>query len=391
VTATDRSAAELAVLIGTSAVTPAQEGQGDGEHGDGDDDRQGTGDGHGDGGELGDGQGTGDGGEPQRPGGVSVVSLHRLLEAHEAPGGFAFARGEQRPLTADLVVVTEAAALDLELAAALVEACADGTHLVLSGDPAELPPPAAGQVFADVVASGTVPVTRAPGPGGPEGPLATLAGAVRLGELPRVEAPDREVVIVPAGDPREAVHRAVQLLADSIPRALGVPAGDVQVVTPALRGEAGAAAVNAALKARLNPGPGAYGGFDAGDRVVVTAPLPGAPAGETGTVTGAGDGGLEIAFPAGPVVVPAALLSRLRHGWAMTVQMAQGTHWPAVVAVLPAEAAPLLSRPLLLTAVTRARRHLSVVHAAGPALARAVREVHPPPRRTRLAGLLQGR
>ena len=67
---------------------------------------------------------------------------------------------------------------------------------------------------------------------------------------------------------------------------------------------------------------------------------------------------------------------------------AQGSEFPAVVAVLPPEAGGLLSRPLVYTALTRARRHLSVVHAAGPALARAVREVGAAPRRTRLAGLL---
>jgi hypothetical protein len=327
---------------------------------------------------------------PLVPGGV-VLSLHRLLEAHEAPGGIAFARGEQRPLDAQLVVVMEAPALDLELGAALVEACADGTHLVLAGDPAGLPPAAAGQVFADVAASGTVPVTRASDPGAPSGPIGALTAAVRLGELPPVDAPDREVVVVPAADPREAVHRTAQLVADSIPGALGVPAGDIQVVTPAQRGDAGAIAVNAALKARLNPGPGAYGGFDIGDRVVVTAALPDAPAGETGTVTGAGEAGLEVTFTAGPSAVPAALVPRLRHGWAITVQTSQGTRWPAVVAVLPAEAGPLLSRALVLTAVSRARRHVSVVHAAGPALAHAVREVHSAPRRTRLTGLLQGR
>jgi exodeoxyribonuclease V alpha subunit len=365
VTVTDRSATDLALLLGPAAgpaVAPAAD----------------------DGGDAGD---LGDGGDA---GGVTVVSQHRLLEAHETPGGIAFARGEQRPLDAELIVVMDAPALDLELAAALVEACADGAHLVLAGDPAGLPPAGPGQVFADVAASGTVPVTELPELDEPSGPIGVLTTAVRRGELPRVDAPDRQVVIVPAADPREAVHRTVQLIADSIPRALGVPTDEIQVVAPAQRGDSGTIALNAALKARLNPGPGAYGGFDIGDRVVVTAALPGAPAGETGIVSGAGDVGLEITFTGGPAAVPAALLSRLRHGWAITIQMSQGIRWPAVIAVLPAEAGPLLSRPLVLTAASRARRHLSVVHAAGPALARAVREVRTPPRQTRLTGLLQG-
>ena len=86
--------------------------------------------------------------------------------------------------------------------------------------------------------------------------------------------------------------------------------------------------------------------------------------------------------------MPDQLLSELRHGWALTVHRAQGSEWPAVVAVFPAEATGMLSRPLVYTALSRAQRHLSVVHGAGPALASAVAEVGGQPRVTRLAGLL---
>jgi exodeoxyribonuclease V alpha subunit len=112
--------------------------------------------------------------------------------------------------------------------------------------------------------------------------------------------------------------------------------------------------------------------------------------GEVGTVVGRADGGLQVAFPAAPVCVPDKFLSDLRHGWAVTVHRAQGSEWPAVVAVFPAEAAGMLSRPLVYTALTRAQRHLSVVHGAGPALSRAVSTVGESPRVTRLAALLAG-
>ena len=135
--------------------------------------------------------------------------------------------------------------------------------------------------------------------------------------------------------------------------------------------------LNRALKARLNPGPGARGGFDPGDRVVAVANHPdeGFANGEVGTVTGRGRRRPVIgSLPrAGPVdACRDRLLGDLRHGWALTVHRAQGSEWPAVVAVFPAEAAGLLSRPLAYTALTRAQRHLSIVHGAGPALARAV-------------------
>lgn len=306
-----------------------------------------------------------------------AVSLRRLLE-HGEDG---YGRNEDRPLEADVVVITEAAALDLERAAALVDACLDGTHLVLAGDPMTPAPIGPGQVFTDVLACGAIPVTKLDD--APADAIGTLTAAARNGELVAVESPEKAVVIVPAGEGREAAHRAVQLMTDSIPRALGIAAEDVLVVTPAQRGEAGTVALNQALKQRLNPGDGPY---DPGDRVIALTDLPQAAAGEIGTVTEADGQTAGVAFPGGDASVPVAAL---RHGWAVTVHRAQGTRWPAVVAVLPGEAASALTRQVVVGAFSRAGRHLSVVHAAGPDLAKAVGERAEPARRTRLAGLLK--
>ncbi|WP_329520480.1 helix-hairpin-helix domain-containing protein [Spirillospora sp. NBC_01491] len=337
-------------------------------------------------------EGAADRGTAGADAGVVVTSLHRLLEPQDdpsaAPGTIVFGRGEQRPFELDLVVLPDAAGLDVELCAVLVEACADGTHLMLGGEPGALPPAGPGRPLGDLEDSETVPVIELDAaPSG--GPLGTLTAAVRAGDLVAVEAPGKEVVIVPAASAGEAVHRAVQLVTDSIPRALGVPLEEIQVVAPAAGGEAGATALNAALKARLNPGPGAYGGLDPGDRVVVAAPLRQAAAGEIGVVTGAGPDGLEIEFAGGPVTVAASDASGLRHGWAVPVWLGRGTRPAAVVAVMSEDGAgAALSRPAVSAAFGMARRHLSVVQAAGPALARAVRETGAPARRTRLARLV---
>jgi exodeoxyribonuclease V alpha subunit len=322
-----------------------------------------------------------------------AVTVHRLLGAQGTSGGFS--RNEEWPLDADVIVVDEASMLDVELTAALLEACPDGTHLLLVGDPAQLPSIGPGHVLGDLIDSGVVPVTelktlyrQAEG-----GAIARLATAVRGGELPQVDSPDREVVVVPATGSAEAARRVVQLVTDSIPRALGIEPGGVQVVTPVHRGAAGTIELNKALKAELNPGSGTVFGFDPGDRVVATAnhldlEPTGFANGEVGVVTGTGEGSLDVAFASGPVTVTGQALFDLRHGWAITVHRAQGSEWPGVVVVLPPEAGGMLSRPLVYTALTRAQKHLSIVHASGAALARAVREVDVRPRRTRLARLL---
>ncbi|AEH09668.1 MULTISPECIES: AAA family ATPase [Protofrankia] len=319
-------------------------------------------------------------------------TLHRLLQAQGTSG--TFARDADNPVEADLVVVDEVSMLDAELAAALVDACADGTHLLLVGDPAQLPSIGPGRVLADLLAAGVVPVTelqrlyRQSEGGG----IATLATAVRAGELPPPPSgPDREVVVVPTRGAGEAAHRVVQLVTDSIPRALGIPVADIQVVTPVHGGPAGTQALNAALKQALNPGTRAGGGFDVGDRVVATANHldDGFANGEIGVVTAVGDkGALTVAFPGGAVEVPGGIVGDLRHGWAVTVHRAQGSEWPAVVAVFPPEAGRMLTRPLIYTALTRARRHLSVVSVNGPALRAAVHRSGGRQRATLLPALL---
>ena len=324
--------------------------------------------------------------------GHDASTLHRLLGAQGTTGEFL--HGESWPLDADVVVVDEASMLDVDLASALVEACADGTHLMFVGDPAQLPSIGPGRVLGDILDSGAIPATelvtlhrQAEG-----GTIARLAAAVREGELPPVDDPTREVVVVPAGSSAEAAHRVLQLVTESIPRALSIEPANIQVVTPVHRGPAGTIALNAALKQQLNPGSGAVSGFDVGDRVVATANHmdDGFANGEVGVVTAAADGALTVDFGAGAIAVPPKAATDLVHGWAITVHRGQGSEWPAVVCVLPPEAGGMLSRPLVYTALTRAQRHLSIVHAAGAAVARGVREVGARPRRTRLADVLRG-
>ncbi|MFE1171241.1 helix-hairpin-helix domain-containing protein [Streptomyces sp. NPDC058773] len=312
---------------------------------------------------------------------AAAVTVSGLLSGRQGPG-----RDADGALALDLLVVLDAPQLDLETAALLVESLTDGTRLVLSGDPGVLWSAGPGRLFADLLAARFCPQVASRTPD--FGPIGELVSGIGIGELSQVEAPGKEVVIVPVRDAGEAVHRTVQLVADSVPRALGVPADHTQVITVGHGGAAGTRALNAALKERLNPGPGRFGGFDPGDRVAY-APAPGRTV--QGRVTGADAAGLHLDCDGSAVVVPREQVGTgaVRHGWALTAHQAAGTRWPAAVVVLPGDAAGGLTRSWVYTAFSRGERHLSVVQGADQALARAVAEMPVKERTTRLRSLLQ--
>nr|WP_209311131.1 helix-hairpin-helix domain-containing protein [Streptomyces spiramenti] len=317
-------------------------------------------------------------GDEEGAGDVVPRALAALLTGAEA-----VPRDEEGALALDLLAVLDAEQLDTESAAAVVEALPDGARLVLSGEPGLLGPAGPGQLLADLLTSRVCPRVASRTPD--EGPVGELVSLVATGELARVDAPGNEVVVVPAQDPGEAVHRTVQLVTESIPRAFGAGPADVVVLTTAHGGPCGTRALNAAVKERVNPGPGRFGGFDPGDRAVWSAGV-----GHTvsGTVLEADSTTRSLVCETleGRVTVPADEVS-LRHGWVLTAHQAAGRSWPAVVVVVPGDAGALLDRAWVHTAFSRARRHLSVVQGAGPALAAAVAAA-PRPRATRLAELL---
>lgn len=305
--------------------------------------------------------------------GAGAVGLRELAAMERGPDG---------TLELDLLVVTDATLLDVTAAAAIFEAVPDGARLLLAGDPAGLESTGPGRVFTDLAATGAIRALVAPTV--PDDPPAALADGIRDGRLPPIQDPERRVVLISAHSGEEAAHRCAQLVADSIPRAIGIAARDVLVVAPLATGPAGATALNAALKARLNPGretgpgvgssavsgDGGNGAIDVGDCVIRAT-----PDASGGVVRGIvreahPDGRVVVAF--GTAAPEAVRRAELRHGWALTARQSLGVRRPAAVVVLPAEGADAYTRALMYTLVTRGERHVSIVHAAGPALAAAV-------------------
>jgi exodeoxyribonuclease V alpha subunit len=331
--------------------------------------------------------------------GHSAGTLHRLLELR--PGGRG-GRGPDRPLAVDLVVVDEASMLDVLLANQLVKALDPGTHLLLVGDPDQLPSVGAGEVLANLLGSGRFPVTRlthlfrqSAGSG-----IALDAQRILAGELPRFGASNGDCFFLRAEEPKAAAALVVDLVTQRLPARYGFGPGDVQVLAPMHRGEAGVSALNQRLQERLNPAqegmPEARTGgrvYRPGDRVLQLRNDYELQVfnGDLGTVLRIDPIAqeLRLALDDGrQVCYPYAALFALTHAYAISVHKAQGAEFPAVVIPLLTDHAAMLRRTLLYTALTRARR--LVVFVGQPrALRLAVRDRRRDPRHTTLEGLLR--
>jgi len=329
--------------------------------------------------------------------GLEATTLHRLLGA--GPQGFR--HGERDPLRADTVIVDEASMLDTRLARAVAGAIGPRGQLILVGDADQLPSVGPGQVLRDLLAGGDLPATT----------LTTVfrqaarsaivrnAHAIRRGEAPALLpaarlGPDADCVFIEAAPARVAAVAAAWA-AERLPRHLGVEPGAVQTLAPLVRV---CQVLNGALQGRLNPACGQaerpHGALAlrVGDRVIQTRNnyTLGVVNGDTGVLVAVAPGGATVDFGDGRVVAyaPADLLD-VDHAYCLTVHRAQGSEWPGVVLLVSSDHGRMLTRNLLYTALTRARRAAVIVGDAA-AVARAVAETRDHARRTGLAALLAG-
>lgn len=332
--------------------------------------------------------------------GAPAATLHRALELR--PGGRA-ERGPDNPLDADLVVVDEVSMLDVLLANQLVKAVAPGAHLLLVGDPDQLPSVGAGNVLADLLAAARFPITRLERifrQGAGSG-IAANARRIRDGQLPRFGAGVSDCFFIPAEDPSQAADFVVDLVTRRLPSRYGFSRGEIQVLAPMHRGEAGVGALNQLLQERLNPARDGVaearsGGrvFRLGDRVLQLKndyDL-GVFNGDLGVVAriDPDESELHLTLDDGREVrYPFASLYSLTHAYAISVHKSQGAEFPAVVLPLVTSYAVLLGRTLLYTAFTRAKG-LVVCVGQEKALRMAVKDWRRSGRRTALEGLLDG-
>ena len=310
-------------------------------------------------------------------------TLHRLLEADPAQGGFK--RGEEHPLDCDLLVVDEVSMVDVPLMHALLKAVPPGAALILVGDVDQLPSVGPGQVLADVITSGAVPVVRLTEVfrQAAQSRIVTNAHRINRGQMPEPgEDPGSDFHLVRCKDPEDGVAKLLEVVARRIPARFGLdPIRDIQVLCPMNRGGLGARSLNLELQRLLNP-PGEarverFGWiFGPGDKVmqVVNDYEKEVFNGDLGLVRtiDAEAGELVVDFDGRDVAYDFGELDELVLAYATTVHKAQGSEYPAVVIPVTTQHYPMLRRNLLYTGVTRGRK-LVVLVAQPKAVAIAVK------------------
>ena len=188
--------------------------------------------------------------------GFEAKTIHRLLEVNPKSGGFK--RGEDNPLDCDLLVVDEASMVDVLLMQALLKATPDRAALLIVGDIDQLPSVGPGQVLADIISSGAVPVVRLTEVfrQASQSRIITSAHRINQGLMPDLNPPENEsdFYFVQAKEPETAVARIIELVKTRIPKRFGLdPIRDIQVLCPMNRGGVGARSLNIELQAALNP------------------------------------------------------------------------------------------------------------------------------------------
>ena len=319
--------------------------------------------------------------------GREAQTIHRMLGMNwsESTGEVTFAKSEKEPLEADAVILDEMSMVDLTLFDALLRALRPGTRLVLVGDADQLPSVGAGNVFSDLIRSGKVETVflREVFRQASQSAIIRNAHAVNLGQPPQLTNDQGDCFFLCRRDPERVVSTVVELCGSRLPEKMGVPADQIQVLTPTRKGPTGTISLNRRLQAALNP-PAEdkrelqWGErlFREGDRIMQTRNdydvVWEKADGTVGTGMFNGDVGkilkidpsgewLEVDFDGREAVYGAEQLSEIDLAYAQTVHKAQGSEYRCVVlSVMPA-APSLMVRGVLYTALTRARELLILV------------------------------
>lgn len=327
--------------------------------------------------------------------GYEAKTIHRMLELTGAPeeksGSIYFERNAQNPLEADVIIIDEMSMVDIFLMHALLSAVVSGTRLILVGDVNQLPSVGPGSVLKDIIASGEFPVVELVKifRQASQSDIVVNAHKINQGVPVSLDNKSMDFFFLKRYDANVIISVVITLIQKKMPKFVDAEPYDIQVLTPMRKGLLGVERLNVILQQYLNPPSKekkekehGKGLFREGDKVMQIKNnyqleweirgLYGIPV-EKGVGVFNGDTGIikEINTFAETITVEFderrfveysfKQLEELELAYAITIHKAQGSEYPAVIIPLLAGPKMLMNRNLLYTAVTRARKCVTLV------------------------------
>ena len=324
--------------------------------------------------------------------GFEARTIHRMLELNGGVDGAAgFERNEQNPLETDVVIIDEMSMVDISLMHALLKAVAVGTRLILVGDVNQLPSVGPGSVLRDIIRShecNVVMLTKIFRQASTSD-IIVNAHKINQGEEVTLDNKSMDFFFLKRYDADEIISVVLQLIKQKLPKFVDATPYDIQVLTPMRKGLLGVERLNGILQRYLNPPSPQkrekeHGDilFREGDKIMQTRNNyqleweirtkyglsvdkgTGVFNGDMGIVREINDFAetMTVEFDEGRMVeYPYKLLDELELAYAITIHKSQGSEYPAVVIPLLSGPSMLMNRNLLYTAVTRARKCVTLV------------------------------
>ena len=324
--------------------------------------------------------------------GFEARTIHRMLELNGGvDGGAGFERNERNPLETDVIIVDEMSMVDISLMNALLKAVLAGTRLILVGDVNQLPSVGPGSVLKDIIDSNrfhTVKLTKIFRQASTSD-IIVNAHKINKGEQVVLDNKSMDFFFLKRYDAEKIINVTLQLIKQKLPKFVDASEYDIQVLTPMRKGLLGVERLNGILQQYLNPPAKGkrekeYHGtiFREGDKVMqiknnyqleweictkfglCVDKGTGVFNGDTGIIEEINDFAetMTISFDEGrKVEYSYKLLEELELAYAITIHKSQGSEYPAVVIPLLSGPRMLLNRNLLYTAVTRARKCVTLV------------------------------
>ena len=324
--------------------------------------------------------------------GFEAKTIHRMLELNGGvDGSEGFERNEQNPLETDVIIVDEMSMVDVSLMHALLKAVAEGTRLVLVGDVNQLPSVGPGSVLRDVIESERFHVVRLTKifRQAAQSDIVVNAHKINRGEEVFLDNKSMDFFFLKRYDANVIISIVIQLIQQKLPKFVEAQPFDIQVLTPMRKGLLGVERLNGILQQYLNPQDGSkkekeHGGilFREGDKVMqiknnyqleweirsryglaIDKGL-GVFNGDMGIVRNIDtyQETVSVEFEEGRMVdYSFKQLEELELAYAITIHKSQGSEYPAVVIPLLTGPRMLMNRNLLYTAVTRAKKCVTLV------------------------------